>query len=838
MLNFRSWGFNTRHQRPQQGSWNEEEISLLDHGKWDPRKTASLSEVPQALIGAARPDALAGVPRVPACYAPSSTVQSISRYLPKFTSSRRSPGSSEKALQVTHPLPGRSFSARGPFQVPNLSELFLPCPHIRTRPSKPTEVVKQSCPESSAQLVDSKALPASGGPSKSTRIPHSHQPKLSLSIRFSCMSDDNIGEQPSSTFASQPEISKYFSSESNHQLSQSPSRSLSCLRLNTVSSGHESTADDGAEILSAACLLPTLSLGSPSLTCTASLYSKKDITDHDADVSFPDGSSLLSDSRAGFLKSTPSLSSLTATPSFEGFGIPSPRREMQDSPIGCGKTPGWVWPQDHDPGAHLPQPLYPPTYPAGLPPNSQPSILEYHLPPVAHKDEIIQDPYRPDQSRKLRLSHAPQLPSSRQPDKGSASHSPQGRLRCHSSIEPRLSFLSGFRSSESSSSRAFSSSYFTRELHPVHSSETDLTEMSLHFAATTRHADSSPSQHSQLLHSTRREARSTSKPRSFLPLSLESQSEFGSILSASDDRCRPIGSVGVASPLEGQTGTQALTPFQRDMLQIMAVHGESLFKPPVSIPLAVEQPSLLQCEELRARPSPRLPTQETLTDATTPSTPRRSFAPVHHFLTRRDTAPPSDTLGSHPVEFLMANRCLSPETPDGPHPETRFVQSTAPGICSASPNFEAPHEGYARPTLPSVSLRQATGGGKAKSVLCPRPLTAGSMTKPSCLVRRSSQSSRKQQGYEKLVTQPDEKQRLEKQDKFEALLKASDASHGGTIKLSLSSKIDSLVDARGNPMSFAPRLRLPSDLFDSDSPRDSIDFDSHPQLDSSSIAAN
>lgn len=637
---------------------------------------------------------------------------------------------------------------------------------------------------------------------------------------------DNNGEQLSSTFASEPEISKYLSSEPSHRLSQSFSRSSSCLRSNAVSSGHESTADDGAEILSLACLLPTLPLGSPSLTCTASLHSKKDTTDYDADANFPDGSSSIADSRAGFPRSNPSLSSLTATPSFEGFGTPSPPREIHDSPIGSGKASLPVWPQDHDPGIHLSQPLYPPTYPAGLPTNSQPSIFEYHLPPGAHEDEIIQDPYRPDRSRKLRLSHALQFPSSGQLDKGAAFHHSQGHLRCHTSIEPRLSFVSGFRSSGTNSSRALSSSYFTSELH-LHSMEADLNEMSSHFAATTRYANSSPSQPSQLFHSTRWEARSTSKPRSFPCFSLQSQSGFDSILSAADDHRCTIGSVGIASPIEAETGTQALTPFQRDMLQIMAVHGESLLKPPVSIQLAVEELSLLQCEELRARPSPILPTKEILADTTTLSPSCRSCTPVHHFITRQDKAPSSDTIGSHHVEFHMANRCLAQETANGPHPETRSVQSPAPGTCSAPP------EGHARFPLSSASLRQSTGGGKAKPVLFPRPFTAVPTKNPSCLVRRLSQSSRKQQGYETVVMQPDEKRRLEKQEKFEALLKASDASHGGTMKLSLSSKIDSLLDARVRRKSFAPRLSLSCDLFDSDSSRHSIDFDSHPQLDSS-----
>ncbi|OAV95596.1 hypothetical protein PTTG_06284 [Puccinia triticina 1-1 BBBD Race 1] len=533
------------------------------------------------------------------------------------------------------------------------------------------------------------------------------------------------------------------SSQPHEQRSGGRARSLSCLKpirdLN-----HNQETDENSEMLSAACFLPKLSMESSVLSCITTLGGKQ-VPDDNAKTCCPEA-----------------CSSPAATSSYAGYHSPSTRRP-------------------HSERAQFPQ-TYTLPYPAGFR-TSQPSPSEYHYPATAQEDEIIQDPCYPKESDDLESVHGFRFPSAGRPEMGSATHSSPRPLTSHSSSGSHFSFTSICRSPEVFSSQTLSSSRPASEPQR-HMFETQTNQMNTHRQSHVRSL--TKQEHLESLSSTKHASPSMSwssaKLSSFPSFGQQSRSGNNSIASTSDERCRAIHFVGIEKPFKIEATMQPLSPYQRDMLDIMAVHGESLFKSPVSTELTIEKdPS--HSKEPSEYPSTRSSIEMTLKDKILSKASQRSRSSTLEHV-QRDGLLQSDVHVRSAETVTNANRRL------------------------ANQAEKAGSESPLRPVFkPVASPPRETRFKKAGT--SSRPSTAVPTTRATEFVRRLSQSSKNKPFAE----QRDPDIIASKQDKFEALLKASDASKGGTLKLTLSSKIDSLDEAPNAPPTFLPHLRLSCDFF-------------------------
>jgi hypothetical protein len=220
-----------------------------------------------------------------------------------------------------------------------------------------------------------------------------------------------------------------------------------------------------------------------------------------------------------------------------------------------------------------------------------------------------------------------------------------------------------------------------------------------------------------------------------------------------------------------------LSPYQREMLDIMAIHGESIFKPPVSTELMFKR---------HPSPSEEPPVHYPMSSSAEPSPKYRTLL---------KTSQRSKTFTPERIERVAP---LDSETLVGSGDE---IQSGNTHLFNEAEKSEP-----ATPLLPLFkSIAPSPRECRLKKIVLPiRPSTAGSSSRSNRFPRRLSQSSRNKPPVEP----HDAEETTSKKDKFEALLKASDESNGGTMKLSLSSKIDSIDESLHVPSTFLPQLRF------------------------------
>lgn len=251
---------------------------------------------------------------------------------------------------------------------------------------------------------------------------------------------------------------------------------------------------------------------------------------------------------------------------------------------------------------------------------------------------------------------------------------------------------------------------------------------------------------------------------------------------SSDGRGPSIQLDDSGSELTGEAEMEVLSPHQQEMLAIMATHGECIFQPPVNIALGAQKHfERTLSSPQRSRPSSTVssvPSQ----DKTPRSTDRLAQSPRHQCHGR------SSSLKSNASDW---------------YEDTPIKQSPPPMVRrSAKP----------RPEGSAVSLYRTISTPKThqrlKNVSLPiRPSTAkaASPFQAKGLARKLSQSSRMnhtgRNGAHQEIWDPC----FSKEQKFKALLRASDECSGGTMKLSLSSKIDSIhSDSKISPYILPP----------------------------------
>ncbi|KAA1072090.1 hypothetical protein PGT21_027587 [Puccinia graminis f. sp. tritici] len=525
--------------------------------------------------------------------------------------------------------------------------------------------------------------------------------------------------------------------QSNHQLSRYRTQSLSCLKSTRDPNPNEDI-DENPEMLSAAFFLPKLSMEPSVVSCTTTPGWKKPIDDN-INTCLPDASR-----------------SLTTASSFDFCNIPSTR-------------------QPHSDGLHSPQ-AYTPPCPSGFQ-TWRPSLSEYHHSAVTHEDETIQDPCNPGNSNESQSSYGYRFSSSGGPDIGSATYSSTVPRSSHSSSGSQFSFISVYRSPESFNSQTRHNPCLPSE-PPRHLRETQSNQINPHIVGIHSHTCSS-TQQLELLCSTKKKypslSLSSAQPNPFPSFGQKPRSSSKSITYAPGDYS--IGFVDIEKPLKTSADMHTPSPYQREMLDIMAIHGESIFKPPVSTelmfkrhPSPCEEPSVHYSMNSSAEPSPK-------------------------YRTLLKSSPRSDTFTQKRIERVAP---LDSETLVGSGDD---LQSGKTHLINQAEKSE--------PTTPLLPLFKSIAPSprecRLKKIVLPiRPSTAGASTRSNGFPRRLSQSSRNKPPVE----QHDPQETSSKKDKFEALLKASDASNGGTMKLSLSSKIDSIDESLHVPSTFLPQLRF------------------------------
>jgi hypothetical protein len=578
-------------------------------------------------------------------------------------------------------------------------------------------------------------------------------------------------------------------------------------------------------MLSAAYFLPKLPVLYPLSECSAA-EGWRGSHDDGAIRSFPDGSQ-----SAGSAKPTSSTSSssLAVASSLEICSIPSPLRDIQDFATMCAKA--LAWPSDEE--VHSSE-AYTPTYPEGSR-NSQPSPSKYHHSTVSHDTQTIPDPCFPEEYG---------LP-------------PTTPLICHSPSEGRPSLISISISSQNTSFSAPLSFYPASEPRPD-LSEAEPYEMTFDTSGSQAHARFPAYSDSQSLHSRKQKhpslPRCSTEQRSLPSFSQESRSVSDSTSFLSDDHPRATGLSGFQASLQTQGDMESLSPCQRDMLQIMAVYGKSIFEPLVSTELAVKG-DLLPKEELLVHPSEFFSIEKINRDEIL-STPRPSQFFLQQPVLFQDASLQSGILFSqkdkfHNLSISLARQEREPDAPTSPHPSVKpdwppksnatpkpstfpkpfaspkfftsprlaasLKLSTSPKACASFTLSPKPHTSPRWST--NTPLRRDTSAKKSDPLR--RPSTAVPSSPKKRFVRRLSLSA-SQSSKNKAFREQNEADRTQSQHEiFEALLKAADESHGGTLKLSLSSKIDSLAEASSRPPTLLPRLRLSCDFF-SLTPRHSI----------------
>ncbi|KAH9465894.1 hypothetical protein MJO29_007604 [Puccinia striiformis f. sp. tritici] len=728
----------TRHQRPPT---NNNDDPSLDGGELDPCQTNSLSET-SAPITAVRLEALKCKPRLPTLSNPS-TVDSNSR----SGGSKRSSSSEQRRLTYTNSEIWHSQRDPAPGQARNFSHPSLLTSNQETAPANLREAGGQSRHKKSAdQLADDfTKLPAPPTHAKSTTIPMRYDQANLSSHTINEVSGTGDGHRPS-RFISQQDNSEFIPHQPKHRILGPRTKSLSCLK-SICGLNRNGETNDQSEMLSTAYFLPKGLRESYALSCTTKAQDEK--------TSFPTR-------RRGI---SAICRSLMATTSCDEFTPPSPRRSPSAK-------------------VHRPQ-TYTPPHPAGFR-TSQSSLSEYHHLTVAHEDEIIQDPCCSEPPGESQPTSVFRFPFSRRSEVCPAIHPPHRPSTFHSPSESHFSFVTIYCTPEMSCTHLTSGPHSSV-------SEAQTGGMNSHIDGIHSHAVP-PSQDLRSLRTT--DGRhpplpwSLAKMRSFPSFSQESLPASDSLSSTSDDRRTAVGFVGDEEPLKIQLDTQTDSPYQRDMLQIMATHGESIFKPPASIELGLAQ-SLPQEAELSSHFSTRTSAAQRPRDK--PKTFHRSQSLTRHHI-HSDGHLPSDIYNNHEDGLRSANRRLNVK----PDSETLF-----PSLGKQNPSPQ--RQAHLQKQL--LSLR-------------PSPFVLPSRT--NGLVGRLSQPRKDKL----LAAQHEQNIRASKHDKFEALLKASDASHGGTLKMSLSSKIDQIIPPMAAPTS-PPQLRLSCDSFSRTHRRsgDSVEID-------------
>ncbi|KAI9604139.1 hypothetical protein H4Q26_003751 [Puccinia striiformis f. sp. tritici PST-130] len=632
--------------------------------------------------------------------------------------SKRSSSSEQRRLTYTNSEIWHSQRDPAPGQARNFSHPSLLTSNQETAPANLREAGGQSRHKKSAdQLADDfTKLPAPPTHAKLTTIPMRYDQANLSSHTINEVSGTGDGHRPS-RFISQQDNSEFIPHQPKHRILGPRTKSLSCLK-SICGLNRNGETNDQSEMLSTAYFLPKGLRESYALSCTTKAQDEK--------TSFPTR-------RRGI---SAICRSLMATTSCDEFTPPSPRRS----------------------------------------PSAKSSLSEYHHLTVAHEDEIIQDPCCSEPPGESQPTSVFRFPFSRRSEVCPAIHPPHRPSTFHSPSESHFSFVTIYCTPEMSCTHLTSGPHSSV-------SEAQTGGMNSHIDGIHSHAVP-PSQHLRSLRTT--DGRhpplpwSLAKMRSFPSFSQESLPASDSLSSTSDDRRTAVGFVGDEEPLKIQLDTQTDSPYQRDMLQIMATHGESIFKPPASIELGLAQ-SLPQEAELSSHFSTR-----------TSAAQRPEINPRHSIDLNGHL--PSDIYNNHEDGLRSANRRLNVK----PDSETLF-----PSLGKQNPSPQ--RQAHLQKQL--LSLR-------------PSPFVLPSRT--NGLVGRLSQPRKDKL----LAAQHEQNIRASKHDKFEALLKASDASHGGTLKMSLSSKIDQIIPPMAAPTS-PPQLRLSCDSFSRTHRRsgDSVEID-------------